>query len=82
WQQWHPSIRRAQALSTVLFEGWNDALLFRTLATLRLDVPMFAKVEELRWKGPGPDFEETSRRMKAGELLGRAERAKSKSQSE
>lgn len=76
WQQWHPSIRRAQALSTVLFEGWNDALLFRTLATLRLDVPMFAKVEELRWKGPGPDFEETCRRMKAGELLGRAKTAK------
>jgi hypothetical protein len=59
----------------VLFNGWNDALLFRTLATLRLDVPVFDALEELRWKGPLPDFDEYCRRMKAGELARRAERA-------
>ena len=52
WQQWHSSIRRARMLSESLFNGWNDALLFRTLATLRLDVPVFDTVEDLRWKGP------------------------------
>jgi 5'-3' exonuclease len=32
WRQWHPSIRGAQRLSSVLFEQWSDALL-STLAT-------------------------------------------------
>src|SRR5436305_4245694 len=47
WGEWHPSIRKARLLSESLFSGWNDALLFRTLATLRLDVPMFKAIEEL-----------------------------------
>ena len=52
WREWHPSIRKARLLSESLFSAWNDAILFRTLATLRLDVPVFAKVDDLRWKGP------------------------------
>jgi 5'-3' exonuclease len=72
WQQWHPSIRKARLLSESLFGSWNDALLFRTLATLRLDVPMFNNVEELLWTGPGPDFEDQCRQMKAPELFRRA----------
>lgn len=72
WRAWDPSIRRAQTLAQSLFSQWNEALLFRTLATLRLDVPVFDTVEELRWKGPKPSFEEYSRRLKAPDLLGRA----------
>lgn len=75
WREWHPSIRRASTLSTVLFNGWNDALLFRTLATLRRDVPVFDSVEDLRWKGPRANFEEYCRRLKAVELAGRVHRA-------
>jgi 5'-3' exonuclease len=33
-----------------------SALLFKTLATLRSDAPLFADVEEMRWKGPTPAF--------------------------
>ena len=29
----------------------EDALLFRTLATLRIDVPVFDTVEDLHWRG-------------------------------
>jgi len=32
------------------------ALLFKTLATLRTDAPLFAHVEELRWRGPREEF--------------------------
>lgn len=32
------------------------ALLFKNLATLRTDAPLFGDVEELRWSGPGPAF--------------------------
>jgi 5'-3' exonuclease len=76
WHNWDPSIKRARALSESLGNGWNDALLFRTLATLRLDVPVFDTAEDLRWQGPRPDFEEFCRRMKAPELLNRAKSAR------
>ncbi len=72
WREWHPSIRKARGLSESLFSAWSDALLFRTLATLRLDVPVFDTVEDLRWKGTRPSFEELCRRMKSPELLRRA----------
>src|SRR6516165_6609998 len=48
WQHWHPSIRKARPLSESLFSEWEDAMLFRTLATLRLDVSVFETVDELR----------------------------------
>jgi 5'-3' exonuclease len=71
WRAWHPSIRKARGLSESLFAAWDDALLFRTLATLRLDVPVFDTVEDLRWTGPRPDFQEHCRRMKATGLYAR-----------
>jgi 5'-3' exonuclease len=78
WHQWHPSIRRARPLAEALFAEWDEALLFRTLATLRLDVPVFESVEELRWKGPRSDFEFVCERLRAGALYRRvAEKAAS-----
>jgi 5'-3' exonuclease len=77
WREWHPSIRKAQQLSESLVNAWNDALLFRTLATLRLDVPVFDTVEDLRWKGPRPNFEERCQQMKSPDLLSRVTSAKS-----
>ena len=78
WREWHTSIRNARPLSVTLFDLWNEALLFRTLATLRLDVPVFETVEDLHWNGPRPSFEEHCRRMKAPELLDRATSAAAK----
>jgi 5'-3' exonuclease len=72
YRTWHPSIRSAQRLSMSLFSSWNDALLFRTLATLRLDVPVFDTVDDLQWKGPRESFEEHCRRMRSPELFSRA----------
>ena len=71
WRAWHPSIKRARALSESLFTAWDDALLFRKLATLRLDVPVFETVEDLRWQGPRPNFGEHCQRMKSPVLFGR-----------
>jgi 5'-3' exonuclease len=79
WREWHPSIRRARPLSESLFSAWNDALLFRTLATLRLDVPVFDTVGDLQWQGPSPNFEEFSVRLKSPDLLRRAKAAIGKS---
>jgi 5'-3' exonuclease len=79
WRKWHPSIRKARLLSESLFNAWSDALLFRTLATLRRDVPVFDTAEVLRWKGPDRNFEEYCRRIKSRDLLGRATSVKSMS---
>ncbi len=56
YQEWNPAIKRAKALSESLFSAWDDALLFRKLATLRVDVPVFETLEDLRWKGPRAGF--------------------------
>jgi 5'-3' exonuclease len=72
WRAWHPSIGSARRLSASLFSSWDEALLFRTLATLRLDVPVFETVDDLRWQGPRPGFEEVCDRMKSRELFTRA----------
>ncbi len=76
WRAWHPSIKKARTLSESLFAGWQDVLLYRTLATLRLDVPVFDTVEDLHWKGPRPHFEEYCKRMRAPDLLRRASSTK------
>jgi 5'-3' exonuclease len=78
WRSWHASIRSAQRLATSLFGSWNDALLFRTLATLRLDVPVFETIEELEWSGPTPEFEAICHQMKSTDVFNRAVTAKNK----
>jgi 5'-3' exonuclease len=77
WKTWDPAIRRARGLSESLFAAWDDALLFRTLATLRLDVPVFASVNDLRWQGPRREFEAYAQRFKSTNLLRRAATATS-----
>jgi 5'-3' exonuclease len=76
WREWDPSIRRARGLAESLASAWDDALLFRTLATLRRDVPVFDTIDELRWDGPRADFEEFANGMKASDLVRRASAAR------
>ena len=71
WREWHPSIGSARRLATSLFNSWDEALLFRNLATLRLDAPVFESVDDLRWRGPGPSFDEQCRVMGSPDLFGR-----------
>jgi hypothetical protein len=71
---WDVSVRRAGVLAETLFNAWDEALLFRTLATLRLDVPVFESIDELRWKSPRPEFEQLCQRIKMPDLLRRVEK--------
>jgi 5'-3' exonuclease len=59
----------------ILGERRELALLFKTLATLRSDLPLFETVETLRWRGPTPAFAAWTKRMKAPQLLERCEKA-------
>ena len=71
--KWNPNIRGASKLAATLFENWDDVLLYRTLATLRLDVPVFDSIDELRWNGPTSAFEAVCKRIKADKLFSRAD---------
>jgi len=79
--KWSPEIRGASKLATTLFENWDDALLYRTLATLRLDVPVFDSIDELRWNGPTPAFEAVCKHMKADNLFLRSDAVYKKTRS-
>lgn len=48
---WRVKLRGAEVLSQNLEAGREAALLYRRLATLRRDVPLEARLDELRWRG-------------------------------
>ena len=54
------------------------ALLFKKLATLRVDAPLFRDIDELAWLGPTKDFASWTKRIEAPRLLERALKAKAK----
>jgi 5'-3' exonuclease len=56
-REWHVNAANAGALADILVREKENALLFRTLATLRTDIPVFDNLDQLRWKGPTPEFE-------------------------
>ena len=58
--------------SDVLRERHKLALLFKDLATLRTDEPLFADVEELRWRGPTEAFGTCATVLADPRLLARA----------
>ena len=55
----------------VLGERRELALLFKDLATLRCDAPLFREVEELRWRGPTPEFAAWAKHRGEARLLAR-----------
>lgn len=75
--QWRAGIFNSGNLAAVLTEQRERALLFRTLARLRDNAPLFDSVDTLRWTGPTPAFAAYTTRIEAPELLQRAERAAS-----
>ncbi len=62
--------------ASVLGERRELALLFKRLATLRTDAPLFAGVDALRWRGPTDAFGSWTERMNAPRLLERCLKAR------
>ena len=65
WREWHVNAANASALADTLSRERDRALLFRTLARLRTDIALFENVDELRWNGPTPTFDEVAARLDA-----------------
>ena len=62
---WHVNVANVSTLSSILRREWDRALLFRDLATLRTDLPLFNSVDTLRWSGPRPEFDAIARQLDA-----------------
>jgi 5'-3' exonuclease len=63
--------------TTLSGERREQALLFKTLATLKTDALLFKNVDELRWHGPAHDFAERAAQIGDPRLLERARKAPS-----
>jgi 5'-3' exonuclease len=59
----------------VLGERRALALLFKDLATLRTDAPLFHDVDELRWRGPGDAFAAFAERVGDARIVARSQAA-------
>jgi 5'-3' exonuclease len=68
-----PGLRGAEKLARTLQDQLADALLFRTIATVALDVPV-GTVDDWRWAGPTPAFRDVAARLGVPDLADRAER--------
>lgn len=71
---WEAPVRGAARLGETLREHKTDAFLFRDLATLRVDAPVFDSVEELRWQGARDDFPLVCAQLGVTELANTLER--------
>ncbi|MGD0213417.1 MAG: 5'-3' exonuclease H3TH domain-containing protein [Terriglobales bacterium] len=65
WREWQVNVTSASALAATLARDRERALLFRTLATLRTDIPLFDDVDELHWNGPKATFTDLAARLDA-----------------
>ena len=63
WREWSVNAMGASSLAATLSRDWEQALLFRKLATLRTDIPLFEDVDELRWNGPTAAFDALAARL-------------------
>lgn len=64
-REWGVNVANAKSLASTLARGRTQALLFRKLATLRTDIPLFKDVEELLWPGPKSEFASFGARLDA-----------------
>jgi 5'-3' exonuclease len=73
FERWDVHVSGAKRLAAVLAERMDDALFFRTLATLRLDADVGPDLEAMRWTGPTPELPAMAERLNAAGVLKRYE---------
>jgi 5'-3' exonuclease len=65
WKEWRVNATSAASLAATLERERDRALLFRDLATLRTEIPVFDSVDELQWTGPTERFPPLAARFDA-----------------
>ena len=64
-RDWHVPAVNSGALADTLSQGRELVYLFRELATLRTDLPLFQSADELLWQGPTETFAELGAQLDA-----------------
>jgi 5'-3' exonuclease len=72
--RWGLPLRNRPALAATLAAQRRHAMLFKDLATLRVERSLLPDVESLRWSGPTPVFAEVCHHLDAGSLATQAAR--------
>jgi len=67
-RDWRIELRGRERLAASLAQRRADAELYRLLATLRSDVPLAESLDELRWRGPRPGFDQVCAAIGASDL--------------
>jgi 5'-3' exonuclease len=62
-KDWHVNAANSATLAATLTRDRDLVWLFRDLARLRADLPLFTSVDALRWTGPTPAFAELGTRF-------------------
>ena len=65
FREWNVTVSGAATLAATLAANLELARLFRTLATLRTDIPLFDHVDQLRWTGPTSAFDALAKKLDA-----------------
>ncbi len=73
-RRWEVDVRGSPALAATLVARHDDAMLFKLLATLRIERDLLPRVDDLRWRGPEAGFAALCERIDAANLLPRVER--------
>lgn len=73
WRDWRVNANNAAALALTLERDRERAFLFRDLATLRTNIPVFDSVDDLAWKGPTDRFAPLARRLDAAKVVKRSD---------
>ena len=72
-EEWQISLRGAHKLSATFSDQFEDALLYRQLATLDLNAPVMESVDELLWTGPKKHFSDVCEHLDAQRISDRAD---------
>jgi 5'-3' exonuclease len=73
WREWGVNVAGPKALSATLVANRDQAMLFRVLATLRTDIPVFDSVDQLEWNGPTANFAPLAARLDSSVTKGKRE---------
>jgi 5'-3' exonuclease len=71
---WEVEVRGRERLCASLEEGRELAYLFRDIATIRTDIPLFGSVDELRWTGPREGFQKIAAYLEWDDIIPRVAR--------
>ena len=70
--EWDVDVRGAAKLAAALRNGFEDALLYRRIATVELGAPVAGSVDEMEWRGPIAGFDKRCAELGAERLAKRA----------